>query len=156
MKRVIIIAAVIFALDQITKMIVVQWWDLKTLGRIDVWPPYVNFYMAWNEGINFGLFANSNDVTRWVLITIALGITVWLLNWSRKITLLWGHIFIALVVGGALGNVIDRVIYGAVADFMNVSCCGLNNPYAFNIADISVFAGAFGLVLISNKLDKKA
>jgi len=156
MKRVLAIAAVVFALDQITKLAVVQWLDLPARQYIEVWPPYINFYMAWNEGINFGLFANSSEITRWVLIAIALGITVWLLNWSRKITLLWGHIFIALVVGGALGNVIDRVIYGAVADFMNVTCCGLNNPYAFNIADIAVFTGAFGLVLISNKLDNKA
>ena len=46
------------------------------------------------------------------------------------------------------------LVYGAVADFLNMSCCGLNNPYAFNIADIAIFLGAFGLVLFSNKLDK--
>jgi len=57
------------------------------------------------------------------------------------------------LVGGALGNVIDRLIYGAVADFINMSCCGINNPYAFNIADIAVFIGAFGMVIFSN--DKK-
>jgi signal peptidase II len=54
-----------------------------------------------------------------------------------------------LLVGGALGNVVDRVIYGAVADFLNMSCCGFTNPYAFNVADISIFAGAIGLALFS-------
>ena len=51
------------------------------------------------------------------------------------------------LIGGALGNVLDRVLYGAVADFLNMSCCGIENPYAFNVADIAIFAGAFGLVL---------
>ena len=56
-----------------------------------------------------------------------------------------GLISVGLLIGGALGNVVDRLIYGAVADFLNVTCCGLNNPYAFNVADISVFLGALGL-----------
>jgi signal peptidase II len=54
-----------------------------------------------------------------------------------------------LLLGGAMGNVVDRVIYGAVADFLNMSCCGIANPYSFNVADISIFAGALGLVLFS-------
>ena len=54
-----------------------------------------------------------------------------------------------LVIGGALGNVVDRIAYGAVADFLNMSCCGISNPYSFNIADIAVFAGALGLLLWS-------
>jgi signal peptidase II len=64
------------------------------------------------------------------------------------------------LIGGALGNVIDRIVYGAVADFLNMSCCGFDNPYAFNVADIAIFAGAFGLVLFAadtkDKGDKKA
>ena len=59
-----------------------------------------------------------------------------------------------LLVGGALGNVVDRVLYGAVADFLNVSCCGIENPYAFNVADIAIFAGAVGLVLFGG--DKRS
>jgi len=54
-----------------------------------------------------------------------------------------------LLIGGALGNVVDRVVYGAVADFLNMSCCGWNNPFSFNVADITIFAGAIGLVLLS-------
>ncbi|MCC5973356.1 MAG: signal peptidase II, partial [Rubellimicrobium sp.] len=54
-----------------------------------------------------------------------------------------------LLVGGALGNVVDRLLYGAVADFLNMSCCGISNPYAFNVADIAVFAGAIGLVIFT-------
>ncbi|WP_291738692.1 signal peptidase II, partial [Bradyrhizobium sp.] len=53
-----------------------------------------------------------------------------------------------LLIGGALGNVVDRVLYGAVADFLNMSLPGWQNPYSFNVADISIFAGALGLVLM--------
>ena len=54
-----------------------------------------------------------------------------------------------LLVGGALGNVIDRLRFGAVADFLNMSCCGIRNPFAFNIADVAIFAGVALLVLYS-------
>jgi signal peptidase II len=54
-----------------------------------------------------------------------------------------------VLIGGALGNVVDRVVYGAVADFLNMSCCGIENPYAFNVADVAIFAGAIGLVIFS-------
>ena len=57
-------------------------------------------------------------------------------------------------MGGALGNVADRLIYGYVLDFLNMSCCGINNPFVFNIADVFIFAGALGLVLFTT--DKKA
>jgi signal peptidase II len=54
-----------------------------------------------------------------------------------------------LLVGGALGNIVDRIAYGAVADFLNMSCCGIENPYAFNVADIAIFGGALGLVVFA-------
>jgi signal peptidase II len=61
-----------------------------------------------------------------------------------------------LLIGGALGNVVDRVLYGAVADFLNMSCCGIENPYTFNVADIAIFAGAIGLIFFTGNGDKKA
>ena len=60
-----------------------------------------------------------------------------------------------MLIGGALGNVVDRVVYGAVADFLNMSCCGIENPFAFNVADVAIFVGAIGLVLFTGK-DKPA
>jgi signal peptidase II len=54
-----------------------------------------------------------------------------------------------LLIGGALGNVVDRLLYGAVVDFLNMSCCGIVNPYAFNIADVEIFIGAVGVALLS-------
>lgn len=142
----------IFVLDQITKVIVVHWMNLKTVGAIDVLPPILNFRMAWNRGINFGLFSNDNDTMRWVLIVLALIISAWVVWWIRKEGgNRWAMISAGLLVGGALGNVIDRILYGAVADFLNMSCCGIDNPYAFNVADISIFVGAVGLIAFTGE-----
>jgi len=142
------IAACVFVLDQVTKYYVVHMLDLRLVGRIDVFPPYLNLRMAWNTGINFGLLSGEADLTRWILIAVALvisGVVVW---WVHREPLTgWQRLTAGLLLGGALGNVVDRLIYGAVADFLNMSCCGINNPYAFNLADIAVFAGAIGLVL---------
>lgn len=150
MRLVALIAAMIFVIDQLTKWWVVHVMDLARVGAIDVFPPYLNFRMAWNTGINFGLLSGEKDWTRWVLISVALGIVLFVLVWMRRdppgrIAL----IFAGLLIGGALGNVVDRVIYGAVADFLNMACCGFTNPYAFNVADISVFIGAIGLAVFS-------
>ena len=135
----------VFLLDQATKYLVVHMMDLRSLGSIDLWPPFINLRMAWN----FGILAGDDPLTRWVLIAVALVISGAVLWWVHNEPLERWHRFAAgLLVGGALGNVIDRLIYGAVADFLNMSCCGISNPYAFNVADIAVFAGAFGMVLL--------
>ncbi|KAF0676576.1 signal peptidase II [Profundibacterium mesophilum] len=148
------VAAAIILLDQITKIIVVEWLGLRHVGEIDVLPPYLNLRMAWNEGVNFGLFASGSDVVRWGLIGVALAISAWVVIWVWREGARHAALICAgLLVGGALGNVIDRLRYGAVADFLNVSCCGFDNPYAFNIADIAIFAGAIGLVLFTGRKD---
>ena len=139
-----------FLLDQVTKYIVVHAMNLRVLGAIDVWPPFLNLRMAWNHGINFGLMARDSDIMRWSLIVVACAISAFVIWWvHNEPGGRWQKIAAGLLVGGALGNVVDRLLYGAVADFLNMSCCGIDNPYAFNVADISVFAGAFGLVIFS-------
>ena len=149
MKTLWIWAVATFVFDQLTKWLIVFALDLRNLGEIDVLPPFLNFRMAWNFGINFGLFAGQSDAARWALIGIALAIVVFVLVWVRREPPGWfGMASAGLLVGGALGNVVDRVLYGAVADFLNMSCCGIENPYAFNVADIAIFAGALGLVLM--------
>jgi signal peptidase II len=149
MRLVFWIAFWVFLLDQASKYLVVHMLDLRMLGRIDVFPPYLTLRMAWNYGINFGLLADDNPLTRWVLIAVALVISGAVLWWVRAEDAGPLHrIAAGLLVGGALGNVVDRLIYGAVADFLNMSCCGIDNPFAFNVADIAVFAGAFGMLLL--------
>jgi signal peptidase II len=149
MRLVFWIAFWVFLLDQASKYLVVHMLDLGMLGRIDVLPPYLNLRMAWNYGINFGLLAGDNPLTRWVLVAVALVISGAVLWWvAHEGAGRWHRIAAGLLVGGALGNVVDRLIYGAVADFLNMSCCGIDNPFAFNVADIAVFAGAFGMLLL--------
>ena len=146
------VAAAVLLTDQISKYLVVHTLGLAERLSIDVVPPLLSFRMAWNRGVNFGLFANDADVMRWVLSAVAIAISAWVWVWVRRerhSRLVQGSA--GMLIGGAIGNVIDRVVYGAVADFLNMSCCGLSNPYAFNVADVAIFAGAIGLVLFSGR-----
>ena len=141
-----------FALDQVTKLLVVHLLDLDGRQEILVLPPFLQFRMAWNEGINFGLFAGESGLVRWVLIALALGISVWIWFWARRERRNRAlQLFAGLLIGGAVGNVIDRLWYGAVADYLNMSVPGIDNPYSFNIADVAIFFGAIGLVLVSGR-----
>jgi signal peptidase II len=145
----------VFLLDQATKWLVVHRLDLMTRQSIDVLPPYLNLRMAWNRGVNFGLFADFD--MRWVLIGVALVISVLVIAWKRRDGgSRLSHVAAGLLIGGAIGNVVDRLLYGAVADFLNMSCCGIENPYAFNVADIAVFVGAIGLVILGGDSSDKS
>jgi len=140
----------VFLIDQLSKYLVVHTLDLANVGRIEVLPPFLVFRMAWNTGVNFGLLSGAD--MRWVLIAVALVITAAVLIWVRREGgNRWAQIGAGLLAGGALGNVIDRIIYGAVADFLNMSCCGIDNPYAFNLADAGIFLGAILLVIFGGK-----
>ncbi|MEO1536906.1 MAG: signal peptidase II [Pseudomonadota bacterium] len=137
----------VFVVDQFTKLIVVHALDLKTRSGMLVFDPYLNFRMAWNTGINFGIQLGD----KWILIALALAICAWVVWWmNRDRPRASVQIAAGFVIGGALGNVIDRIVYGAVADFLNMSCCGFTNPYSFNVADISIFLGAIALILLTN------
>lgn len=146
------IVAAIIALDQALKYWVVHVLRLDRVHEIDLLPPWLNLRMAWNQGVNFGLFSSDQSTMRWVLIGIAIAISLWVWIWIwRSAPGLLARISAGLLIGGALGNVIDRFMYGAVADFLNMSLPNWQNPYSFNVADISIFAGAIGLVLMPQK-----
>lgn len=145
----------VLLVDQISKYFVVEYLDLGSRHFIPVWPPLLTFRMAWNKGVNFGLFGDMD--MRWVLIGMAVLIGGLVLYWMRSETKnKKAMISAGLLIGGAIGNVIDRLHYNAVADFLNMSCCGFDNPYSFNIADIAIFAGAIGLVLFTSDKPKKS
>jgi signal peptidase II len=154
--RTLFIAVTTFLIDQISKWYVVFYLDLQNILSIDVLPPLLNFKMGWNYGINFGLFANGAEVMRWVLVSVAIVVSIALVWYARGFKGWLAPLFLGCIIGGALANALDRVMYGAVADFLNMSCCTLNNPFVFNIADIFIFFGAFGLVIFSEKLKKRA
>ena len=153
-KLLLISTASILTLDQITKYLVVFYMNLIERGQMSVWPGFIHFHMAWNSGINFGLFSNNGLAARWILIVIALGICGVVTYWMRRETRPIALISAGMVIGGALGNVVDRILYGSVADFLNITCCGLHNPFAFNLADIAIFAGLLGLMLFASDAKK--
>ncbi len=151
MRALPLTALLAFIVDQVSKFIVVHWMGLKHGLAYDVFPPYLNFRMGWNRGVNFGLFTQDNDGARWILIGLALIICAVVLVWIRHEQDMRVKISAGLLLGGALANVLDRILYGAVADFLNMSCCGFHNPFTFNLADVFIFAGAFGLILWTGK-----
>ncbi|MDS9947590.1 MAG: signal peptidase II [Planktomarina sp.] len=157
MKKTIIWSATIcFILDQLSKWIVVQWLDLLTLESISVIPGFIRFHMAWNTGINFGLFANNGEIARWVLIAVAVLMSGFIAFWMRREVRTIALISAGLVIGGAVGNAIDRLIYGGVADFLNVTCCGIRNPFSFNVADIAIFLGLLGIIFFATDSKKES
>ncbi len=152
MRALVLSGLATLVLDQASKLGVIHGLDLPNRGEVDVIDPLLNFRWAENRGVNFGLFSHDAEAMRWVLIVLAVVIAAWVVHWAKRDGFgRWGQIAAGLLVGGAAGNVVDRVAYGYVADFLNMSCCGIENPYAFNVADIAIFAGAIGLVLFTGK-----
>lgn len=146
-----------FLIDQGTKYGVLYGLNLIERIHIEVLPPLLVFHLGWNTGINFGILAGGPEVTRYGLVVLALLICGWLLYWAKTgLTRPLALISAGAVIGGALGNALDRMIHGAVIDFLNMSCCGFQNPYTFNVADIGVVVGAIGLLLFADSAKKAA
>ncbi|MEP1766984.1 MAG: signal peptidase II [Sulfitobacter sp.] len=140
-----------FAVDQISKYVVIHMMELARIRSIDVLPPLINFRYGENRGINFGLLGGGSEASRWILIGLAAVICIAVFIWARKNALTpLAKMSAGMLIGGALANVVDRVIYGYVLDFLNMSCCGINNPFVFNIADVFIFAGALGLIFFTD------
>ena len=107
--------------------------------------------MGWNTGVNFGFMNQFFKNSEILLVILALFISVGLIWWVKaKQANIFRYALVGMIVGGAIGNAVDRILYGAVADFINMSCCRIENPFAFNIADIFIFIGVFGLFFIND------
>lgn len=136
----LLVAVAVFVLDQLSKLWIVDHLRLAEIqGGIEILPVF-RLVMVWNYGISFGMFADAGDMRRWLLIAVALGITAAMLVWMWKTRHTLLSLALGLVVGGALGNVIDRLRWGAVADFFYFHYEEWYWP-AFNIADSSIFIG---------------
>ena len=153
MYKILTLSFVFLLLDQLSKWFVVFYLDLQQKLFLNLNNQFINFYMAWNKGINFGLFEGDSVFQAYGLTAISIVISIVFLVWLRNGSSFFIHILAALVIGGALGNAIDRLLYGAVADFINITCCGFRNPYSFNLADVFIFIGLIGLLVF--KFDEK-
>jgi len=138
-------AIVAFACDQASKWYLISVMDIAHRPPIEV-TPFFNLVMVWNQGISFGMFAGAGQP--YLLVTLSIIICLFLLSWLRKIELRWLAFAIGMVIGGAMGNVVDRLRHGAVADFFDFYIKNSHWP-AFNIADSCIFIGVVLLCIDS-------
>lgn len=141
----LLLSLITILLDQASK-----WWVLEIL-RLNERPPieitpFFNLAMVWNHGVSFGMFSEARLPL--LLIAVALVVVTILLRWLANNTDKWAALGIGLVIGGAFGNVIDRVRFSAVADFLDFHVAGLHWP-AFNVADSAIFMGVVVLCIES-------
>lgn len=138
--------AIIIA-DQISKTLMVNWLDLYETVRV---LPFFNLTLAHNPGAAFSFLAGAGGWQRWFFVVLAAVISTVLIVWMRRLaqTAKLEAISLALIIGGAIGNVIDRLIYGYVIDFLDVYAGSYHWP-AFNIADSAICVGAVLLIIDS-------
>lgn len=143
----IVIAIVTLLLDQASKQ-----WVLEAYGQMPRFltevTSFFNLVLVWNRGISFGMFAQHPEWMPWMLTAMALAITAILGHWLAKATHLLTAAALGLIIGGALGNVIDRLRFGAVVDFLDFHLEDYHWP-AFNLADSAIFIGVVLLVMES-------
>jgi len=137
-------ALAVFVADQLSKLWILFWVRLEDTGP---WPitPFMEFVMVWNRGISYGLFQQSSDLGRWALVALSIAASVWLSFWLRRAARRMEALALGLIIGGALGNVIDRIAYGAVADFVHLFWRDWS-WYVFNIADAAIVVGVVALL----------
>ena len=141
------VAALVVAADQALK-----WWVLvaiMTPPRTVPVTPFFNLVLAWNRGISFGLFDSQQVWIAWLLVVIAIVIVVVLAVWLGRAESRLLALALGMVIGGAVGNVVDRLRFGGpVMDFLDFHLFGYHWP-AFNVADAAISVGAVALVLQS-------
>lgn len=149
MLKYLFITSLVIVFDQVSKWLMVSW---LSLYETVVVMPYFNLTMAHNEGAAFSFLSEAGGWQRWLFIGLALVISVVLLVWLAKLkpTEKLEAISLSLILGGAIGNVIDRISYGYVIDFIDLYI-GHNHWPVFNIADSAICIGAILLVADSFK-----
>lgn len=143
----LILSAVVIAFDQLTKVVALT--ELEARGSVEVIPGFLNWTLAFNTGAAFSFLANADGWQRWLFAILAIGISLILAFWlARTPRGDWRNaVPLALIIGGALGNLIDRLRLGHVVDFIHVHYRHEWNYPAFNIADSAICVGAVLLIL---------
>lgn len=139
------LAALVLVLDQISKYWILNVVRLEDTGPWDILPPLFEFVMVWNRGVSYGFFQQSTELGRWILIIGSILAAIWMGWWLWRETRRLSVVGLALLIGGAIGNAIDRAIYGAVADFIHFTPWGIF-PYVFNVADAGIVVGVMVLL----------
>ena len=154
-----ILAMVVIGLDQTVKWLILNVMMMPSRPPVEVLP-FLNLVMVWNHGVSFGMF-NHMDA-RWPLTLLAVGVSAALLRWHYGLmkrphlsSFLTQSIAVGMIVGGALGNVIDRLRFGAVVDFLDVHISGYHWP-SFNVADACICTGVMLLLWCEFRYPKQA
>jgi len=144
----LLFAALLLAADQASK-----WWILEVVQlpwRLNIpvfaWGPLgLDLTMVWNRGVTFGLLSGEGEWNHLILSAVALVVSALLLLWLRRAETRWVALALGAVIGGAIGNVIDRLRFGAVVDFVDLHAWGWH-WYVFNVADAAIVCGVLALV----------
>ena len=135
---------IVFVADQLLK-----WWLLYSVGLAENGPydltSFLTIVLAWNRGISYGLFQQGTDLGRWFLVVISFVAAIWLWRWMWREPRAFSVFSLALIIGGALGNGVDRALYRPGVDFVQLPG-GSVIWYIFNIADVAIVVGVLGLL----------
>lgn len=142
-RRALLLALAVLLVDQASKAWLIAW--LQGIGGYREVTGFFNLVMVWNRGISFGLF-QSGDTGRYVLAGFAVAVSIGLLVWLRRGQPPLTALGIGAVLGGAIGNVVDRLFRGAVADFFDFHIFGYHWP-AFNVADSAITLGVVAILV---------
>jgi signal peptidase II len=144
----LIAAGLTLALDQLSKVWLLSLLDIAGRGAIRL-TPFFDLVLTWNKGISYGWFQTTSAGGELVLLGVKIAAVVGLLIWLTRVQSGLAAIGLGLIIGGAVGNAIDRLSYGAVLDFalFHIEIAGKDREwYVFNLADVAIVAGVIGLL----------
>jgi signal peptidase II len=142
------VAIAVAAVDQATKLWILFWFDLGSRGTVRL-TPFLDLVLIWNTGISYGLLRQDGPLGQWILLGVTALVVALLWMWLARASTRLTAVALGLIIGGAVGNAIDRVAYGAVADFIlfHITTTSINFKwYVFNVADAAIVAGVVGLL----------
>jgi signal peptidase II len=116
--------------------------------------PFLDLVLVWNRGISYGLLQQHSEAGRWLLVGLSLAAAVGLSVWLSRVGSRLVALSVGLIIGGAVGNAIDRIAFGAVLDFVHIHV-GSFSWYVFNVADAAIVVGVFGLLYDSLVIERR-
>ncbi len=141
----VLAAVLVLAADQASKWWVLDVFHLPERGSVELLP-VLNLTMVWNQGVTFGLFHQDGATGPWILAGVALAVVVLLAVWLTRAESVLVAAALGAIGGGAVGNVLDRIRFGAVVDFIHAHAFGWS-WYVFNVADAAIVCGVAALLL---------
>ena len=144
---VFVLSLIAFVIDRVSKNEILSIFEENNLEKIFV-NPFLDLFLVFNTGISYGLLGGESSFQKWLLIIVSVSIVAFFLLWMKDSTSRLVNISISFITGGALGNILDRILYGGVIDFISLHAYGYY-WYIFNIADVFI---VFGVILFLIKI----